>query len=61
MITKRVRSRKGFVLEASNMTVADVNLREEEGEEENPPALLDSESNSRPRRIALFVEPSPFA
>lgn len=35
--------------------------REEEEEEEGPPPLLDPESNSRPRRIALFVEPSPFA
>ncbi|XP_030449910.1 sulfoquinovosyl transferase SQD2 [Syzygium oleosum] len=34
---------------------------EEEEEEEVPPPLLDSENNSRPRRIALFVEPSPFA
>ncbi|CAN1134427.1 Sulfoquinovosyl transferase SQD2 [Linum perenne] len=30
-------------------------------EEEGPPLMLDSEANSRPRRIALFVEPSPFA
>lgn len=35
-------------------------FREEE-EEEGPPAYLESEGNSRPRRIALFVEPSPFA
>ncbi|KAL7136293.1 hypothetical protein ABFS83_10G019900 [Erythranthe nasuta] len=33
----------------------------EEGEEENPPPMVESEINSRPRRIALFVEPSPFA
>lgn len=33
----------------------------EEDEEESPPLMLDSETNSRPRRIALFVEPSPFA
>ncbi|XP_031275315.1 sulfoquinovosyl transferase SQD2-like [Pistacia vera] len=39
-----------------NMTITEV--REEE--EENPP-LIDSENNARPRRIALFVEPSPFA
>ncbi|KAH7672856.1 N-acetylglucosaminyltransferase complex subunit PIG-A/SPT14 required for phosphatidylinositol biosynthesis/Sulfolipid synthase protein [Dioscorea alata] len=30
-------------------------------EEEVPPLLDDAELNSRPRRIALFVEPSPFA
>ena len=35
-------------------------VREEDGEEESPP-LVDSENNSRPRRIALFVEPSPFS
>ncbi|CAA0836307.1 Sulfoquinovosyl transferase SQD2 [Striga hermonthica] len=29
--------------------------------EENGPPLLEPEMNSRPRRIALFVEPSPFA
>ncbi|CAL5420206.1 unnamed protein product [Camellia sinensis] len=43
---------------ASNMTIRE--LRDEE-EEENPPALLESEICSRPRRIALFVEPSPFS
>ncbi|KAK6943086.1 Glycosyltransferase subfamily 4-like, N-terminal domain, partial [Dillenia turbinata] len=36
-------------------------LRETEEEEENPPLLLESDVSSRPRRIALFVEPSPFA
>lgn len=55
---KSRRKLQGFGVEAnnSNMTISEV--REEE--EENPP-LLDSENNSRPRRIALFVEPSPFA
>ncbi|KAL3536494.1 hypothetical protein ACH5RR_004955 [Cinchona calisaya] len=33
----------------------------EEEEEESPPPFLESEMNSRPRRIALFVEPSPFS
>lgn len=41
-------------------TRSDMPIREED-EEENPSSLLDSEMNSRPRRIALFVEPSPFA
>ncbi|GAV68524.1 Glycos_transf_1 domain-containing protein/Glyco_trans_4_4 domain-containing protein [Cephalotus follicularis] len=49
--------RKLVVKESNNMTITEI--RQEE-EEENPP-LLDSETNSRPRRIALFVEPSPFA
>ncbi|OMO97509.1 Glycosyl transferase, family 1 [Corchorus olitorius] len=35
-------------------------VREEENEELNAP-LIDPENSSRPRRIALFVEPSPFA
>ncbi|XP_058215021.1 sulfoquinovosyl transferase SQD2 [Rhododendron vialii] len=41
----------------NNMTISD--FRDEE--EENPPPLLESEISSKPRRIALFVEPSPFA
>ncbi|XP_022841962.1 sulfoquinovosyl transferase SQD2-like isoform X2 [Olea europaea var. sylvestris] len=49
-----------FIVAASrdNMTITE--CREEE-EEVNPPPFLESEMNSRPRRIALFVEPSPFA
>jgi len=45
------------------MTIAEDCLLEAVEEEEGPPdfSLLDPESNSRPRRIALFVEPSPFA
>ncbi|XP_074571044.1 sulfoquinovosyl transferase SQD2-like isoform X1 [Curcuma longa] len=30
------------------------------GEEEMPPLLQDPEADAKPRRIALFVEPSPF-
>lgn len=53
-----MRSRRGefAVVKASDMTINEVREEEEEG-----PPLLDSETNSRPRRIALFVEPSPFA
>ncbi|KAK4478493.1 hypothetical protein RD792_013970 [Penstemon davidsonii] len=40
------------------MTITEFKEKEEE---ENPPLLLDSEMSSKPRRIALFVEPSPFA
>lgn len=40
------------------MTIRD--FKEKEGEE-NPPPLFEAEINSSPRRIALFVEPSPFA
>ena len=44
-------------IKASNMTISEITPEEEEG-----PPLLDPESNnSSPRRIALFVEPSPFA
>ncbi|CAK7324912.1 unnamed protein product [Dovyalis caffra] len=39
------------------MTISEVT----EGDEENPPPFLDYDTISRPRRIALFVEPSPFA
>ncbi|KAL5550059.1 hypothetical protein UlMin_000235 [Ulmus minor] len=44
-------------IKASKMTITEVRP---EDEEEGPP-LLDPENNSKPRRIALFVEPSPFA
>lgn len=47
-----------FSVKANKMTIAEV--RPEDGEEDCPP-LLDPETNSKPRRIALFVEPSPFA
>ncbi|XP_043719047.1 sulfoquinovosyl transferase SQD2-like [Telopea speciosissima] len=40
------------------MAIAEI--REEE-EEESPPLLNEIEGASKPRRIALFVEPSPFA
>ncbi|XP_062166500.1 sulfoquinovosyl transferase SQD2 [Alnus glutinosa] len=45
-----------FLVKAADMTITEVREEEEEG-----PPLLDPETNSRPRRIALFVEPSPFA
>ncbi|XP_024974733.1 sulfoquinovosyl transferase SQD2-like [Cynara cardunculus var. scolymus] len=32
-----------------------------EDEEEGPPSQIESEITTKPRRIALFVEPSPFA
>ncbi|KAF5476232.1 hypothetical protein F2P56_007965, partial [Juglans regia] len=50
------QTRDFFVPKASDMTIDEVREEEEEG-----PPLIDSETNSRPRRIALFVEPSPFA
>lgn len=40
----------------NDMTITEV--REEEDESQ---PLIESENNARPRRIALFVEPSPFA
>ncbi|MED6212588.1 Sulfoquinovosyl transferase sqd2 [Stylosanthes scabra] len=61
------RRRKSFHLGASTnekMTIAEDSLLQVvEEDEESPPesVLLDPENNSRPRRIALFVEPSPFA
>lgn len=53
----RKREKKPFVVR-SKMIVSEIR---EEGEEENPPPFVESENSSRPRRIALFVEPSPFA
>lgn len=43
---------------SNDMTIAEVR---EEGESDLEAPLLDPESLSKPRRIALFVEPSPFA
>ncbi|XP_027068534.1 sulfoquinovosyl transferase SQD2 isoform X1 [Coffea arabica] len=54
---KRARQRKPFFAANSNMTITEYM----EEEEESPPPLLESEMNSRPRRIALFIEPSPFS
>ncbi|KAG8504225.1 hypothetical protein CXB51_002602 [Gossypium anomalum] len=52
------RKRRVTVVQASELSVAEV--KEDDGEDENPP-LIDSENNAQPRRIALFVEPSPFS
>lgn len=43
---------------SNDMTITEVR---EDGIEEIEAPLLDSETVSRPRRIALFVEPSPFS
>ncbi|OIS97918.1 PREDICTED: sulfoquinovosyl transferase SQD2-like [Nicotiana attenuata] len=51
---RHLKKRPLIAASNSNMTI-----REEE--EEGPPPLLDSEISSKPRRIAIFVEPSPFA
>jgi len=57
------KSVKSLELGTTDMTIAEDSLLEVVEEEEGPPdfSLIDPESNSRPRRIALFVEPSPFA
>ncbi|TYI44824.1 hypothetical protein ES332_A01G265600v1 [Gossypium tomentosum] len=55
---KTERKRRVTVVKASGLSVAEV--KEDDGEDENPP-LIDSENNAKPRRIALFVEPSPFS
>ncbi|KAK1377440.1 sulfoquinovosyl transferase SQD2 [Heracleum sosnowskyi] len=54
----RDRKRQKNSVLRSKMTISEIR---EEGEEENPPPFVESESSSKPRRIALFVEPSPFA
>ncbi|BBH06246.1 sulfoquinovosyldiacylglycerol 2 [Prunus dulcis] len=56
--SRGLRESRKLELKASNMTITEV---EQEEDEEGPPPYVDSEINSRPRRIALFVEPSPFA
>ncbi|KAE9611035.1 hypothetical protein Lal_00015852 [Lupinus albus] len=45
----------------SKDSLLEVVVQEEEEEGPSESALLELENNSRPRRIALFVEPSPFA
>ncbi|KAL6337086.1 hypothetical protein AAG906_036400 [Vitis piasezkii] len=53
------RLRRRTLAAKGDMTITE--MREEDEEEESPPPSLESEATSRPRRIALFVEPSPFA
>ncbi|KAK8662749.1 hypothetical protein V6N13_024640 [Hibiscus sabdariffa] len=55
---KSERKRRVGVVRASELTVTE--MGEEDGEQEESPSV-DSENNSKPRRIALFVEPSPFS
>lgn len=57
---RRFRGRpfkKRPLIAAKNMKVTEYREEEEEG----PPPLIESEMTSKPRRIAIFVEPSPFA
>lgn len=54
----RYKKRQKPIVLRSEMTISEIR---EEGEEENPPPFVESEISLRPRRIALFVEPSPFA
>ncbi|TMW95261.1 hypothetical protein EJD97_009187 [Solanum chilense] len=57
---RRFRERpfkKRPLIAASNMKGKDYREEEEEG----PPPLVESETTSKPRRIAIFVEPSPFS
>ncbi|KAH8506007.1 hypothetical protein H0E87_013005 [Populus deltoides] len=59
-LKKGERNKGCFLVRAkrnNDMTISEV--REED--EENPPSFLDYDTISRPRRIALFIEPSPFA
>lgn len=53
------RLRRRTLAAKGDMTITE--MGEEDEEEESPPPSLESEATSRPRRIALFVEPSPFA
>ncbi|KAJ6913269.1 hypothetical protein NC651_015700 [Populus alba x Populus x berolinensis] len=59
-LKKGERNKACFLVRAtSNNNMTNSEIREED--EENPPPFLDYDTISRPRRIALFVEPSPFA
>ncbi|GMJ08424.1 sulfoquinovosyldiacylglycerol 2 [Hibiscus trionum] len=55
----RLKSERKTRVGASEMTVTE--MGEEDGEQEESPPSIDSDNNSKPRRIALFVEPSPFS
>jgi len=54
-LAKRKRVAERFKFEASKMANSEVVERDDEA------PLLEEGETSRPRRIALFVEPSPFA
>ncbi|XP_057512367.1 sulfoquinovosyl transferase SQD2-like [Actinidia eriantha] len=58
LLSKRPNSGR---LKTSSISASDMTITEFRDEEEDPPPLLESEISSKPRRIALFVEPSPFA
>ncbi|XP_058089381.1 sulfoquinovosyl transferase SQD2-like [Magnolia sinica] len=55
---RSLEEKRGGAIAGKKMDIEEV---KEEGVEEGPPLLENSEGNSKPRRIALFVEPSPFA
>jgi sulfoquinovosyltransferase len=62
--SETIKGRKSLVLEATKMDETEIDTLEEEDKEEGTSSTLvdsENETNSRPRRIALFVEPSPFA
>ncbi|KAL7265472.1 hypothetical protein ACSBR1_003280 [Camellia fascicularis] len=56
LLSKRPKSWGLTQSSAKDMTITDF-----KDDEESPPLMVESEVISRPRRIALFVEPSPFA
>lgn len=53
-------SERLFIAASTNSDSSITEYSEEEGDE-NPPTSVESEANSKPRRIAIFVEPSPFS
>ncbi|RRT71933.1 hypothetical protein B296_00005863 [Ensete ventricosum] len=57
---RRGRRKTGAYAEMSKKMVTE-EVKEEEEEETPPMTLVDQEDSCKPRRIALFVEPSPFA
>lgn len=55
------RRRRPPTAASAGMTMEEIREALVQGEETPPLLLEDPEANSKPRRIALFVEPSPFA
>ncbi|GKE65828.1 hypothetical protein Tco_1519989 [Tanacetum coccineum] len=66
--TKPIPSNLKFRYKKPNLRIVscssnNMNFVKDDGDEEGsgPPLQVESEVSSKPRRIALFVEPSPFA
>lgn len=61
MLRNRSNSKLPFTAASADSDEIVTEFTKGEEEDEVNSRLVDSEMNSRPRRIALFVEPSPFS